>query len=100
MTDPIAVDLPHKLGKAAARGRIEHGVGRIAEFVPGGAVTERHWEGDTMHFTVEAMGQRVASRLDVGEDKVHAEFDLPPFLAMFGNQIRAMLQKNGPKLLE
>ncbi len=100
MSEPIAVDLPHQLGKAAARGRIEHGVGRIAEFVPGGSITERHWEGDVMHFTVEAMGQRIASRLDVQDANVHAEFDLPGFLAMFGNQIRAMLQKEGPKLLE
>jgi hypothetical protein len=100
MTESVSVDLPHKLGKAAARGRIEHGVGRIAEFVPGGNITERHWEGDTMHFTVEAMGQRISSRLDVQDANVHAEFELPGFLSMFANQIRAALQKNGPKLLE
>src|SRR3546814_5289705 len=46
------------------------------------------------------MGQRIASRLDVQDANVHAEFDLPAFLAMFGNQLRAMLQKEGPKLLE
>ncbi|MCM8730759.1 polyhydroxyalkanoic acid system family protein [Hephaestia sp. GCM10023244] len=100
MTEPVAVDLPHRLGKAVARGRIERGVGKIARFVPGGAITDHRWEGDVMHFTVEAMGQRIASRLDVQDANVHAEFDLPGILGMFGNQLRGVLQKEGPKLLE
>ena len=53
-----------------------------------------------MHFTVAAMGQRVASRLTVSADKVHAEIDLPPLLALFANRIREKLQRDAPKLLE
>jgi hypothetical protein len=49
---------------------------------------------------VQAMGQRVASKLDVRDDHVHAEIDLPPFLALFADKIRAKLAKEGPKLLE
>jgi hypothetical protein len=100
MTAPIELDLPHKLGRAAARARIEQGFGKLASFIPGGQVTEHHWEGDTLSFAVEAMGQRVASRLTVFDDKVHAVFDLPPFLALFADKIRAKLTKEGPKLLE
>jgi hypothetical protein len=100
MDDPISVDIPHKLGLAAARARIEKGVGKLASFVPGGAVTEHRWEGDTLLFTVEAMGQRVASRLDVMETRVHATFDLPPMLKLFANKIREKLTKDGTKLLE
>jgi hypothetical protein len=97
---PIELDLPHQLGRAAARARIESGIGKLASFVPGGTVSEHHWDGDTLSFAVEAMGQRVASRLTVFEDKVHATFDLPPFLALFADQIRAKLEKEGPKLLK
>jgi len=100
MTAPIEVDLPHKLGRAAARVRIEAGSSKIASFVPGGTVSEHRWDGDTLSFTVEAMGQRVASRLTVLDDKVHAVFELPPFLALFADKIRAKLQKDAPKLLE
>src|SRR3546814_20765722 len=70
MTEPVAVDLPHRLCKAAARGRIEHGVGKIANFVPGGALTERHWEGDVMPFTVQAVGPGIARRPDVPDPHV------------------------------
>jgi hypothetical protein len=100
MTAPIEVDLPHKLGRAAARARIEAGTARMASFIPGGTVSEHRWDGDTLSFTVEAMGQRVGSRLTVLDDKVHCVFDLPPFLALFADKIRAKLVKDGPKLLE
>ncbi|CAN5670108.1 hypothetical protein BH11PSE6_BH11PSE6_04710 [soil metagenome] len=100
MTDPIVVDIPHKLGLAAARARIDKGVGKLASFVPGGAVTDHRWEGDTLVFTVEAMGQRVASRLDVLESRIHASFDLPPMLRLFAGKIRDKLSKDGAKLLK
>ncbi len=100
MSVPIEVDIPHKLGRDAARARIERGTGKIASFVPGGTVSEHRWDGDTLSFTVEAMGQRVAAQLTVLDDKVHAVFELPPFLALFADKIRAKLAKDGPKLLE
>lgn len=99
MADPVIVDIPHKLGRAAARARIAGGVGKIAEIVPGGGHVEQRWEGDTLHFTVAAMGQTVASRLEVLDDKVHAEVDLPPMLALFAAKIREKLAEKGTKLL-
>jgi hypothetical protein len=100
MADPVVVDIPHKLGRAAARARIAGGVGTIAEIVPGGGHFEQRWEGDTLHFTVSAMGQKVSSRVDVLDDKVHAEVDLPPMLALFAGKIREKLTEKGTKLLK
>ncbi|WCM25203.1 polyhydroxyalkanoic acid system family protein [Sphingomonas sp. QA11] len=100
MNEPISVDIPHKLGLAVARARIEKGIGKLASFVPGGAVTEHRWEGDTLVFTVEAIGQRVASRLDVMETRIHATFDLPPMLRLFAGKIRDKLTESGGKLLK
>ncbi|TGX54919.1 hypothetical protein E5A73_05615 [Sphingomonas gei] len=99
MADPVIVDIPHKLGREAARARIAGGVGKIAEIVPGGGHVEQRWEGDTLHFTVSAMGQQVASRLEVRDDKVRAEVDLPPMLALFASKIREKLAEKGTKLL-
>ncbi|MDP5277857.1 polyhydroxyalkanoic acid system family protein [Sphingomonas sp. DG1-23] len=99
MADPVVVDIPHKLGRDVARARIAGGVGKIAEIVPGGGQVEQRWEGDTLHFSVAAMGQKVASRLQVFEDKVHAEVDLPPMLALFASKVREKLVDKGLKLL-
>ena len=100
MNQPISIDLPHKLGRAVARERIDKGVGKLADFIPGSNVTEHRWDGDTMAFTVTAMGQSVGARMEVFEDKVHAIFDLPPMLAMFAGKVRDQLAKGGQKLLE
>lgn len=100
MTPPIEVDLPHKLGRDGARARMERGVGKLADFIPGGSVTEQRWDGDTLVLGIEAMGQRIGARLTVFDAHVHAAFDLPPFLALFAGKIRDKLQKDGPKLLE
>ncbi|UYY57958.1 polyhydroxyalkanoic acid system family protein [Sphingomonas sp. S2-65] len=100
MADPISLDIPHKLGRDAAKARIGGGIGKLADMFPGGAAVDQRWEGDTMHFTVSAMGQKVASRLEVFEDKVHAVVDLPPMLALFASKIREKLAREAPKLLK
>ena len=45
------------------------------------------------------MSQRV-SLFDLNKDKVHAEVDLPPFLALFADKVRDTLRREAPKLLE
>lgn len=100
MAEPVIVDIPHKLGKAGARARLSNGVGKIGSMIPGGGAVQERWEGDSLHFTVTAMGQTVASRLDLHETHVHAQVDLPPLLALFAGKIREKLQKEAPKLLE
>jgi hypothetical protein len=100
MPEPIIVEIPHKLGLAGAKARVAGGIGKLADMFPGGAAVDHRWEGDTLHFTVAAFGQRVASRLTVEEAKVRAEVDLPPFLALFADKIRAKLAKEAPRLLE
>lgn len=96
---PITVQIPHKLGRADAKQRLEKGVDKLTSFIPGSTVTEHHWDGDTLAFTVQAMGQKVAAKLDVFDDRVRAVLDLPPMLAVFGNKAKQFFLKNGTKLL-
>lgn len=100
MPEPVIVDIPHKLGRDAARARIAGGVGKIGSMFPGGGTVDERWEGDTLHFTVTALGQSVASRLEIHDAHVHAEVDLPPMLALFAGKIREKLMEEAPKLLK
>lgn len=100
MADPVVVDIPHRLGRDVARARIAGGMSKIAEIVPGGGHVEQSWEGDILHFTVSAMGQTVASRLEVFDTHVHAEVHLPPMLALFASKVREKLAEKGTKLLK
>lgn len=100
MADPISLDILHKLGKAAAHDRLDRGIGKIGSLIPGGGAVSHEWDGDTMKFTVTALGQTMTCLATVFEHKVHAVVDLPPLLALFANKIRASLQGELPKLLK
>ena len=100
MSQPIEVDLPHKLGKDEARRRIANNIHKLTEHVPGGAQVQSAWSGDQLNLDVAAMGQQVAATVDVGEDKVKLRVLLPPMLGMFSGMMQAALQKKAGVLLE
>ena len=100
MGTPIAIDIPHSLGKDGVRQRLDGGISRITEKIPGGGVVQHRWEGDTMHFTVTAMGQSIASTATVFADKVHAVVDLPAFLGLYAGKVKEMIEREAPKLLK
>lgn len=100
MPAPIALDIPHRLDKATARDRLDRGIGKIGEMIPGGGQVSHAWDGDAMTFTVTALGQTMQCKATVFDDKVHAEVDLPPMLSLFAGKIRDALGRGLPKLLK
>jgi putative polyhydroxyalkanoate system protein len=100
MTQPIEVDLPHKLGKDEARRRIANNVHKLQEHIPGGAQVQSGWAGDQLNLDVAALGQSVTATIDVLEDKVHLKVLLPPMLGMFSSIIQGALERKGSVLLE
>lgn len=101
MNKPMVVDLPHSLGAEEAKRRMQGGIGKLKDHIPGGgAQVESSWQGDRMNLRVEAMGQEVSGHIDVHETKVTLELMLPGFLAMFAGPIEAMLRNRGTELLE
>ncbi len=100
MADPISVDIPHRLGAEEARRRIEGGVGRLKDFIPGAAEVRSAWTGDRLGLQIQMMGQEVNAQLDVQDSHVRVEVLLPPALAFFGKAIEAGLRRKGTELLE
>lgn len=101
MNKPVIVDLPHKLGKEEARRRMQNGIGRLKDHVPGGAAeVETSWTGDRMHLRVQAMGQEVVGHIDVEETLVRLEVSLPPFLSFFASKVEGLMRSRGGELLE
>ncbi|GAA0668917.1 hypothetical protein FHT00_000378 [Sphingomonas insulae] len=100
MSAPIEINIPHQLGKQAVRDRLDGGIGKIGRMIPGGAQVDHRWDADTMHFTVQAMGQSIGCRATVSDTNVHAIVDLPGFLGLFAGKIRDVIQQEAPKLLK
>jgi hypothetical protein len=100
MTQPIVVDLPHRLGAEEAQRRIARGVGKLADQVPGGAEVESSWEGNRLNLRVTAMNQAVSAHIDVLEAIVRVELQLPGALSFFAKPIENMLRRKGTEMLE
>ena len=100
MSKPIVVDLPHKLGAAEAKRRIQNGMGGLKERIPGGADVQSGWEGDRLNLSIKAMGQDVNAGIDIEETFVRVEVQLPAALAFFAAPIEALLRRKGTDLLE
>lgn len=101
MSNPIKVDLPHDLGTEEAKRRMQGGIGKLKDHIPGGAADVRSsWEGDRMNLLVQAMGQEVDARIDVYDRIVSVEVVLPPMLGFFGKQIEGLLKSKGGQMLE
>ncbi|MGH6787930.1 MAG: polyhydroxyalkanoic acid system family protein, partial [Novosphingobium sp.] len=68
----MRIALPHDLGKDEVRRRLKGRAHEIADFIPGGmAEVEVAWPGeDRMALSVGAMGQTVASAIDIEERQV------------------------------
>ncbi|GAA4007626.1 hypothetical protein GCM10022280_00150 [Sphingomonas swuensis] len=98
-TQPVHVDLPHKLGRAEARRRIADNVHKLASFIPGGASVTHEWQGDRLDLNIAAMGQVVDARLDVEDALVRCHLQLPGLLAMLAKPIEAALRSKGSDLL-
>ena len=100
MATPITVTIPHQLGRAEARRRIESGFGKFVRQLPGsaGKCSER-WEGDRLVFAVAAMGQTISGAVDVLDAAVTMEIELPGVLGMIAAGLKDRLQKVGQLLL-
>ena len=100
MTTPITVRIPHQLGRAEARRRIEADFSKILRLRPGsgGRCTER-WDQDRLTFSVAALGQAIAGVIDVLDAEVAMEIELPGVLGMLAGGLKDRLQQAGRLLL-
>lgn len=102
MTQPVTIDVPHALGPAEARRRVDAGFAKLEAQLAGVGVTaiEKRWEGDRLHFSGRALGRAVTGRLTVLAEAIRMELDLPDVLAMLAGRVRGVLNKGGRLLLE
>ena len=96
----IPFDIPHSLGKDEARRRIEAGLPKLAQHIPGGGTVDAEWTGpDTLALAIVAMGQKVAAEMVVGEANVGGTVKVPMMLAMMSGPIAEFVKTSAEKML-
>jgi putative polyhydroxyalkanoic acid system protein len=88
MSQPIVVSLPHRLGKAEALRRLQTSF-NDAQSMGGAFFTfKNQWSGDHLDFRASILGQTTTGTIDVGDDHVRLEVQLPWLLSMLANKAR------------
>ena len=101
MVEPVVVTIPHKLGKAEAKRRLEAGFGNVrSTFGESFVVLKDEWAGDHLDFSATMLGQKTTGTVDVAEDYVRLEVQLPWMLAMLANKAKALVTRQGKLMLE
>ena len=99
MTTPITISIPHQLGRAEARRRIESGFASIVRQLPGGGTLNERWNGDQLTFSAAGMGQTISGVVDVLDASVTMKITLPGVLGVIASGLKSRLEKAGQLLL-
>lgn len=101
MPQPLTVLIPHQLGKAEARRRIDEGMGQFVGQVGGAAQNfTQSWTADRLDFSASVMGQALSGAIHVLDDAARIELVLPGLLGLMAGKIKNRLQQEGQLLLE
>lgn len=101
MAEPVIVTIPHKLGKEEAARRLKKGFGDVrSTFGDKFVILTDTWTADHLDFRASLLGQTTTGTVDVGEDSVRLEVQLPWMLALLANKAKAIVMKQGQLMLE
>ena len=101
MFQPLLVSIPHRLGRPEARRRLDSGIGRLRpELSALLSGLDYHWEGDTLNFVASALWQRITGRIEVLDEAVRVEIDLPWIMQLLRDTIAKRVRGRAIALLE
>lgn len=101
MSKAVTLTLPHELGRAEARRRIDDGFASFASHMGAAAgALHKSWSGDRLSFTFQALGQGISGTVDVEDAAIRLEVVLPTLLALVAEKVKSRLRQEGQLLLE
>jgi Putative polyhydroxyalkanoic acid system protein (PHA_gran_rgn) len=101
MSRPIVVTIPHRLSRQEAVKRLKAGFSNVrTSFGQGFVVVKDEWAGDHLDFRASLLGQTTTGSVDVADDHVRLEVQLPWVLALLAEKAKALVQREGRLMLE
>jgi hypothetical protein len=94
------IDIPHTLGAVEAKRRIDAGLPKLAQHIPGGGTVDANWTTDTtLDMKITAMGQTVPVQLVVEDALVRGTVSVPMMLKMMSGPISDFVKTSAQKML-
>jgi hypothetical protein len=97
----LIVSVPHQLGKEQALLRLRSGLAEVrTRFSNLFVVEQEAWTGDRLAFCIRSLGRRIEGAVQVADDHVTLELNLPWFLAVMAQKLAPVIRKEGTLLLD
>ena len=101
MPQPVVITIPHRLGRQEAARRLKAGFGDMrSTFGERFVVLKDDWAGDHLDFRASLLGQTTTGTVDVGDDHVRLEVQLPWVLSLLANKAKELVQRHGRLMLD
>jgi len=101
LSKPLIVSIPHRLSREEAARRIKSGLTAArTNYSALLTIHEETWSGDRLAFNLGALGQSAVGFIDVADDHVHLEVQLPWLLAVVAEKLTPAIRKEGTLMLE
>ena len=101
MPKPVVVSVPHRLGKEEAVRRLKSGLERTRSgFGSQITMVAETWSGDRLDLRIAIFGHATDGTIDVAEDHIRIEVQLPWLLGMLAEKAKALVQRHGQLMLE
>src|SRR5216683_870411 len=101
MSQPLIVSIPHRLGREEAKRRLDSGISRIRPELAGLVSTlDYSWDQDRLNFRAVAVWQTITGAIEVLDDVVSIEIDLPWMMRLLGETIMKQVRGRGIAMLE
>ncbi len=100
MSKSISVSLPHQLGVAEAKRRLDARIEELrTTYIDKIAQSDLTWEGDRANLRVVALGQTTTGTIDVAPDVIRIEIQLPWLLSALSGKVEGLLRSNAKDTL-
>lgn len=97
----LTISVPHQLGIAEAKRRLDELVSNVQGHSSGMLQrAEQHWDGDTLHFHIAAMGQSISGTAHVAEQTVNLDIALPWMLSLLAGTVKKQVEQQARDLLQ
>ena len=95
------ITIPHSLGAAEAKRRIEVGLPKLAAHIPGGGALSSEWPAPhTLAMTITALGSKIPVRLEILEAEIKGSLEVPALMKMMQGQVAEFVKISAAKMLD
>jgi putative polyhydroxyalkanoic acid system protein len=101
VAEPVVITISHRLGREAAKRRLDESLGRIEQqLAPVASAIRYGWSGYRLNFSFSALRQSVSGYIEIEDELVRIVITLPLLLRMLAMSLIGRVRQEASLLLD